>query len=90
MPSARPGPSTSDVEVTNISRHGFWVLLDGRELFLPFEEFPWFRSTPVEAILRVERPQSDHLYWPALDVDLRVESIEHPDRFPLTSRSGGS
>jgi len=90
MPSARPGPSTSDVEVTNISRHGFWVLLDGRELFLPFDEFPWFRSAPVEAILRVERPQPDHLYWPALDVDLSVNSIEHPDRFPLKSRSGGS
>jgi hypothetical protein len=28
------------VEVTNISRHGFWILLDDRELFLPFEEFP--------------------------------------------------
>ena len=90
MQSARPGPSTSDVEVTNISRHGFWVLLDGRELFLPFDEFPWFRSAPVEAILRVERPQPDHLYWPALDVDLSVESIEHPERFPLKSRSGGS
>ena len=92
MQSARPGPSTSDVEVTNISRHGFWVLLDGRELFLPFDEFPfpWFRSAPVEAILRVERPQPDHLYWPALDGDLSVNSIEHPDRFPLKSRSGGS
>ena len=90
MSSARPGPSTSGVEVTNISRHGFWVLLDGRELFLPFDEFPWFRSAPVEAILRVERPQVDHLYWPVLDVDLSVESIEHPERFPLESRRGGS
>ncbi len=89
MPSARPGPSTSDVEVTNISRHGFWVLLDGRELFLPFDEFPWFRSAPVEAILRVERPQPDHLYWPDLDIDLSVDSIEHPERFPLKSRQGG-
>jgi hypothetical protein len=88
MSSARPGPSTSDVEVTNISRHGFWVLLDGRELFLPFEEFPWFRSGPVEAILRVERPQPDHLYWPDLDVDLSVASIEHSESFPLSSQQG--
>lgn len=27
-----PGTSTSTVEVTNISKHGFWLLLDGREL----------------------------------------------------------
>lgn len=90
MTFAKPGPSTPDVEVTSVSRHGFWVLLDGRELFLPFDEFPWFRSAPVEAILQLERPQPGHLYWPALDVDLSVDSIEHPERFPLTSRPGSS
>jgi hypothetical protein len=41
-----PGTATSDTEVTNISKHGFWLLLDGRELFLPFEEFPWFKRAP--------------------------------------------
>jgi hypothetical protein len=81
-----PGPATSDVEVTNISRHGIWLLLDDRELFLPFTEFPWFEQATVAAIHQVARPQPDHLYWPQLDVDLTVESIEHPDRYPLKSR----
>jgi hypothetical protein len=80
-----PGASTSQVEVTNISQHGFWLLLDEDELFLPFKEFPWFKSAPVEAILRLERPQPGHLYWPDLDVDLSVDSIEHPERFPMKS-----
>jgi Protein of unknown function (DUF2442) len=71
-----PGAATSEAEVTNISQHGFWLLLDGRELFLPFEEFPWFKRAPVEAILQLDRPQPGHLYWPALDVDLSVASIE--------------
>jgi hypothetical protein len=81
-----PGAATSELEVTNISQHGFWLLLDDRELFLPFDEFPWFRQATVEAVLRVERPAPGHLHWPALDVDLAVESIEHPDRYPLTSK----
>ncbi len=81
------GTATSEVEVTNILRHGFWVLVDDRELFLPFEKFPWFRSATVEAILEVRRPQPDHLYWPQLDVDLTVDSIEHPEHYPLTSRA---
>ncbi len=81
-----PGATTSQVEVTNISQHGFWLLLDDRELFLPFQEFPWFKQAPVESIVRVERPGSDHLYWPELDVDLSVDSIEHPERYPLKSR----
>jgi Protein of unknown function (DUF2442) len=80
-----PGTATSQAEVTNISLHGFWLFLGDRELFLPFEEFPWFAEAPVRAILNVERPQPHHLYWPELDVDLSVESIEHPERYPLRS-----
>lgn len=80
------GTATFQVEVANISRHGFWVFLGDRELFLPFEEFPWFRSASIAAILNVERPHARHLYWPDLDVDLSVDSIEHPERYPLKAR----
>ena len=88
MKSRACGRSTSEIEVTNISKHGFWILFDDRELFLPFNEFPWFEKATVSAILKVERPQPDHLYWPDLDVDLSVESIDHPERFPLVAKSG--
>lgn len=88
MTSAALGASTSAVEVTNISRHGLWVVLNDEELFLPFAEFPWFRKAAVEKILHVEWPSPDHLYWPELDVDLAVDSIRHPERFPLVSQVG--
>lgn len=78
-----PGSATFTAEVTNISRHGLWLLLDDRELFLSYEDFPWFRSATVEAILRLERPAPEHLYWPDLEVDLSVDSLEHPERYPL-------
>ena len=87
MKSEALGSSTSELEVTHISQHGFWLLLADKELFLPFSEFPWFKEAPVSAILNVEWPQPHHLYWPNLDVDLTVESIEHPERFPLVARS---
>ena len=88
MTYATLGTDTSLVEVTNISRHGFWVLLGDEELFLSFAEFPWFRDVAVGKILHVERPSPNHLYWPELDVDLEVESIRHPERFPLVSQAG--
>ena len=88
MTFATPGTSISAVEVTNISQHGFWILLKDEELFLPFTEFPWFRDVAVGKILRVELLSPDHLYWPELDVDLAVESIKHPDHFPLVSQAG--
>ena len=78
--------STSSAEVTNISRHGVWLLVDDRELFMPFSEFPWFASASVEGVLNVERPQPHHLYWPDLDVDLTVDSIEHPENYPLRAK----
>ena len=58
------------------------------ELFVPFSEFPWFKDAPIAKLTNVERPQPHHLYWPDLDVDLAVESIRHPDKFPLVARSG--
>ena len=69
-----------------MSQHGFWLLLGDRELVLPFEKFPWFRDAPIAKVVRVELPSPHHLYWPDLDVDLAVESVEHPERFPLVSK----
>ena len=89
MKSEQRGTGTSGAEVTNISAHGFWLLLDGRELFLPFDRFPWFKSAPVGAMLNVKRPQPHHLYWPDLDVDLHLDSIEHPERYPLVAKYAG-
>jgi hypothetical protein len=83
MRSDKLGTGTSRAEVANISAQGFWLILGDREVFLPFREFPWFADAPISKILNVQRPQEDHLYWPDLDVDLSVESIEHPERFPL-------
>ena len=85
MKSGRRGRRTSDVEVTNVSPHGFWLLLGTRELFLPFDTFPWFRDAPIAKLVHVQWPAPHHLYWPDLDVDLAVESIEHPERFPSVS-----
>lgn len=81
-----PGTSTFPVEVTNVSRHGLWVLVGDEELFLPFEHFPWFRDASIEKISVVDRQTPDHLYWPLLDIDLSVESIRTPSAFPLVAK----
>ena len=86
---AMPGISTleTEAEVTNISQHGFWLLVDDEERFLPFKDFPWFKEAPVGEILNVECPSPHHLYWSELDIDLALESITHPERFPLVSQT---
>jgi hypothetical protein len=86
MRSLRRGRPTSEIEVTNVSSHGFWLLLGSREIFVPFDEFPWFRDASIRQLTDVELQSCEHLYWPLLDVDLSVESLEHPERYPLVSR----
>lgn len=76
------GEATSDVEVTNISAHGIWLLAHGKERFLPYEDFPWFKDQTVKAITKVEEPAPGHYHWPDLDVDLTDEIIEHPEKYP--------
>ena len=80
------GTVTLGAEVTNVSGHCLWLLLDDEELAVPYADFPWFRKATIEQISDVQRPTKDHLYWPQLDVDLSVESIRNPDAFPLASR----
>jgi len=83
MNSLARGGSTSAVEVTNISAHGVWLLAHGKELFMSYEDFPWFEDQAVRSIIKVEEQSPGHFHWPDIDVDLTGEMIEHPERFPL-------
>jgi hypothetical protein len=86
MNSETLGKSTSEVEVTNISSHGVWLLARDQELFMSYEDCPWFADVPVGQVLNVSEPTPGHFYWPDLDVDLTAEMIEHPERFPKKAR----
>jgi len=80
------GNNTSAIEVTNISAHGVWILAHDRELFMSYDDFPWFKDQTVKSILNVEEPSKGHFYWPDLDVDLSVDIIENPGRYPLKGK----
>jgi hypothetical protein len=86
MTSVLLGVNISEVEVTNVSAHGFWLLLDAEELFVPYAAFPWFKDASIAKLTHVERPHDGHLYWPDIDVDLSIESIRNPEVFPLISK----
>jgi hypothetical protein len=87
MKSATLGRRTSQVEVTNVSPHGFWLFVGEQELFVSFKEFPWFKDASIREISHVELPSAHHLYWPDLDIDLAVDSLTHPKRYPLISEA---
>ena len=87
MSSLAHGNNTLAVEVTNVSAHGLWLFVHDKELFMSYEDFPWFKNQTIESIFNVEEQGTNHFYWPDIDVDLTLESIEHPERFPLKAKN---
>lgn len=87
MNSLAHGKNISEVEISNISSHGIWLYSRGREFFMSYEDFPWFKDKTVKSIINVEEQSPGHFYWPELDVDLTDEIIEHPERFPLKAKN---
>ena len=86
MRSLERGIRTSNAEVVSVSPHGIWLSVRGKEYFLPYEEFPWFQDARVSEIHRVQLVRGHFLRWEDLDVELVLDSLEHPDRYPLKYR----
>ena len=83
MRSSGPGKSTSPAEVQDISRNGIWLLVRGKEYFLAYTDYPWFKEAKRAEIYDLKLLHETHLRWPALDVDLELESLQQPDKYPL-------
>ena len=83
MSSSTLGEQSSEISVSNISRHGIWVLIQNEELFLSYESYPWFKKASIEDVLEVKLLSPTHMYWPQLDVDISTLAIKDPDRYPL-------
>jgi hypothetical protein len=82
MKSIIHGKEITGVEVTNITKHGLWLLTKDHELFISFKEFPQFQDASVSKVMKVEQPNLNVLHWPDLGIDLAVESVRC---FPLVS-----
>ena len=86
MSLSQHGKTTSPIAVTDISPDGIWVLVSDEEIFLAFDQFPWFKKGTVEQILNVVEESPDCYHWPELDIDLSIDSMRHPERYPLKSK----
>jgi len=59
MDSLALGNNISSVEVTHISSDGD-LLSRVEKLLMSYEDFPWFKNQPVNAILCVKGPSPNH------------------------------
>ena len=80
------GKNISAVEL-HTSPFGVWVLVHDTEYFLSYKDYPWFREAKIAELYEVELLHNTHLYWPILDVDLGLDSLKNPEKYPLTYRN---
>ncbi len=85
MKSLKRGTPIS-ARVENITPHGIWMFVKGREYFLHYRAYPFFKGRTPKAIKYVQLFHERHLYWPALDVDLEIDNLENPLKYPLMSK----
>jgi len=84
MKSLKNGKNIS-VSVENITSFGVWLFVKGKEYFLDYQTYPYFQKKTVQAIHNVKLLHGFHLYWPDLDVDLEIDNLENPEKYPLKS-----
>ncbi len=77
------GKDISEVDISNISVHGLWLFVNEKEHFLSYEQYPWFKDAKIGDILDVQLLHQFHLYWPRLDVDLEITSLDNQNQYPL-------
>jgi len=74
------------VNVENITPFGIWLFVKDCEYFLSYRDYPYFKDQTLKTIQNVELLHDRHLYWPDLDVDLEMDNLENPEKYPLKSK----
>jgi hypothetical protein len=80
------GTNISAPEVSDINKNGIWVLIEDKEYFISFSDYPVFKTMSVKDIFDFEYYQPSHLRWEKIDVDIELDALEYPEQFPLLFR----
>ncbi|MBI3599558.1 MAG: DUF2442 domain-containing protein [Nitrospinae bacterium] len=75
------------VSVENITPVGIWLFVKEKEYFLRYEDYPYFKDQTLSSIQNVQLLHGYHLYWTELDVDLEIDNLENPEKYPLKSKT---
>lgn len=69
--------------VLMINAEGIMLSVLGRDYFLSYNRIPWMQDAPIRSVLNVKMSGPEAIEWPELDVDLEIDSLIHPERYPL-------
>lgn len=70
------------VAVLMINGQGMMLTVNGEDFFVSYNRVPWLKNATISDALNVQMSGDDAIEWPALDVDLEIDSLRHPERYP--------
>ena len=70
-------------KVLMINDKGIMLSVKGNDYFISFNRIPWLKSASIADALNVKMSGRNAIEWPTLDVDLEIDSLKHPERYPL-------
>ena len=73
----------TSVSVLMINAQGIMISVGGQDFFLSYNRIPWMREASIKDVLDVQMSGNEAIEWPKLDVDLEIDSLRHPERYPL-------
>lgn len=79
----RSSSHDTSVCVLMINDKGLMISVQGQDYFLSYNRIPWMRNASIADALNVQMSGRNAIEWPNLDVDLEIESLKHPERYPL-------
>ena len=69
--------------VTNITSLGFYILIENKEYFIFFNDYPEFRNANIDDIFKMKVLYPNQLRWDKLDIDIEIDALQNPDKFNL-------
>ncbi len=73
----------TSVSVLMINAQGIMLSVCGNDYFLSYNRIPWMRNASIKSVLNVKMSGRNAIEWPDLNVDLEIDSLKHPERYPL-------
>ena len=75
--------NNTSVSVLMINGQGIMISVCGQDYFLSYNRIPWMRDASINDVLNIQMCGNEAIEWPALNVDLEIDSLRHPERYPL-------
>ncbi len=72
----------TSIKVVSIHAEGIYLSVAGKDYFISYNRVPWFRNATVNEIMNVTLMGRMGIRWEDLDVDLEIDSLEHPEKYP--------